>query len=169
MSTVFRARFVEKLRLFAKAENINLSNDLTKKLFSTPWVVYAKHPFKTVDNVIEYLGRYTHRVAISNHRFISIDNGRVKFWAKNYKKEGQREVVDLSAKEFLRRFCMHILPYKFRKIRHYGFLSNGCKKRYLQQIRSSLNEITFFTSVTQKSVMSYFSEFIGQYMHAKTS
>ena len=96
-------------------------------------------PFKTVHNVIEYLGRYTHRIAISNHRFISIDKGRVRFWAKNYRKEGKREVVDLAAKEFLRRFCMHILPHKFRKIRHYGFLSNGCKKRYLKQIRSSLN------------------------------
>lgn len=138
MSVVFRARFMEKLRAFAKSVDIRFSKEFTDELFSHQWVVYAKRPFKSVENVMEYLARYSHRVAISNSRIISIDGGRIKFWAKNYRKNGEKEVVDLSANEFLRRFCMHILPLRFRKIRHYGFLCNGQKKKYLEKIRLSL-------------------------------
>ncbi len=138
MSNVYRARFVSGLRKFAKEENIKLSKELTDKLFDTEWVVYAKRPFAGVKSVIEYLGRYTHRVAISNHRIIDISNGRVKFSIKNYKKGGRKEVCDLSAGEFLRRFCMHILPKKFLKIRHHGILSNRNKKKSLEIARKSL-------------------------------
>ena len=138
MSNVYRARFVSGLRKFAKEENIKLSKELTDKLFDKEWVVYAKRPFAGVKSVIEYLGRYTHRVAISNHRIIDISNGRVKFSIKNYKKGGRKEVCDLSAGEFLRRFCMHILPKNFLKIRHHGILSNRNKKKSLEIARKSL-------------------------------
>ena len=135
MSNVFRARFVSNLRKWAKIENIFLDKKLTDKLFEKQWVVYAKRPFGTVDSVIEYLGRYTHRIAISNHRIKSIDNDRISFSAKNYKNQGKKETINLSAQEFLRRFCLHILPRRFVKIRRYGFLCNGHKKRYLSEIR----------------------------------
>jgi len=139
MSNVYRARFVSGLRKFAKKENIKLSKKLTDKLFDVEWVVYAKRPFAGVKSVIEYLGRYTHKVAISNHRIIDIDNKRVKFSIKNYRKGGRKEVCDLSANEFLRRFCLHILPKKFLKIRHHGILSNRNKKESLEIARKSLN------------------------------
>ncbi|MEA3495681.1 MAG: IS91 family transposase [Bacteroidota bacterium] len=139
MSSVYRARFVEGLRNFAKEKNIILSKKLIDKLFEKDWVVYAKRPFNKVNSVIEYLGRYTHRIAISNHRIIDIKNGVIKFWAKNYKKEGNKEIVKLPVREFLRRFCLHILPRKFIKIRHYGFLSNRNKKKSLEQARKSLD------------------------------
>jgi len=138
MSSVFRARFVAGLRKFAKENRICLSKGLTDKLFEKEWVVYAKRPFKNPNSTIEYLGRYIHKIAISNHRIIDITNGRIKFWIKNYKKNGQKEICNLSANEFLRRFCLHILPRKFRKVRHYGFLSGRSKKKSLQQARKSL-------------------------------
>ena len=134
MSSVYRARFVEGLRSFAKEKNIILSKELTDNLFEKDWVVYAKRPFDKVNSVIEYLGRYTHRVAISNHRIIDISDGVIKFWAKNYKKEANKEIVKLPVNEFLRRFCLHILPRKFTKVRHYGFLSNRNKKKPLTQL-----------------------------------
>jgi hypothetical protein len=131
VSKVYRARFAAGLRKFAKEEDIKLSKKLTDILFEKEWVVYAKRPFENVNSVIEYLGRYTHRVAISNHRIIDIKNGRIKFWIKNYKNDrntsaalNNLEICDLSVYEFLRRFCMHILPKKFMKIRHNGILSN---------------------------------------------
>ena len=139
MSSVYRARFVAGLRKFANEEDIKLPKELTDKLFEKEWVVYAKRPFESVNSVIEYLGRYTHRVAISNHRIIDIKDGRIKFWFKNYKKNGKREICNLSANEFLRRFCMHILPKRFLKIRHNGILSNRSKKKSLAQARKSLN------------------------------
>ncbi len=141
MSPVFRARFVAGLRKFAKKEGIKLTKKITDKLFENEWVVYAKRPFENVNSVIEYLGRYTHKVAISNHRIVDIKNGRIKFWTKNYKKNGKKEVCNLSANEFLRRFCMHILPRKFLKIRHNGILSNRSKKKSLAQARKSLNVV----------------------------
>lgn len=138
MSKVFRARFIENMRDWAKSENVVLEKELVEKLFEKSWVVYAKQPFNSVLSVIEYLGRYTHRIAISNHRIKSIDKDRIRFSAKNYKKENQQEIVDLSSDEFLRRFSMHILPKKFIKIRRYGFLCNGHKTKYLEKIRKSL-------------------------------
>lgn len=138
MSKVYRARFVAGLRQFAKEKNIILPKELTDQLFDKEWVVYAKQPFKKVNSVIEYLGRYTHRIAISNHRIIDIKDNKISFWWKNYKNDGKKEVIVLSSNEFLRRFCMHILPRKFMKIRHYGILSNRNKKKSLQQARKSL-------------------------------
>lgn len=138
MSKVYRARFVAGLRYFANEKNIVLSKKITDQLFEKEWVLYAKRPFNEVNSVIEYLGRYTHRIAISNHRIIDIKDGKISFWWKNYKNQGKKEVIVLSSDEFLRRFCMHILPRKFMKIRHYGILSNRNKKKSLQQARKSL-------------------------------
>lgn len=110
-----------------------LVNSTKKK----PWTVYAKRPFGGPAQVFDYLGRYTHRVAINNHRIQHVGNGRVTFTAKNRKKN-KRYLVTLDAFEFIRRFCLHILPPRFMKIRAYGFLSNANKKAALALIRASL-------------------------------
>jgi len=139
MSQVFRARFVSGLREFAKEENICLSKELTDKLFEKEWVVYAKRSFENPSSTIEYLGRYIHKIALSNHQIVDIENNEISFLQKNYKNDGKKEVSKLSADEFLRRFCLHILPRKFCKVRHYGLLSGRNKTKSLEQARKSLN------------------------------
>jgi len=110
-----------------------LLNETKKK----KWNVYAKRPFGGPAQVLDYLGRYTHRVAISNHRIKNIADGRVAFTARNRKKKKTYPVV-LDAEEFIRRFTLHILPPNFMKIRFFGFLSHTNKKEALATIRTSL-------------------------------
>lgn len=129
MSRVFRGKFMEKLRKWAKSEGIGLSASLVDNLYHHCWVVYAKQPFFGPQQVVEYLGRYTHKIAISNHRIKSIENGRVTFTWKDYRDGEKRKLMTLQADEFLRRFCQHILPGGYVRIRHYGFLS--CRKKPL--------------------------------------
>ena len=98
-------------------------------LFQTDWVVYAKPAFGGASAVLRYLGRYTHRVAISNHRLLAFDGDRVTFQWKDYAHGDQRRTMTLSAMEFLRRFVQHILPRGFVRIRQSGFLANTCRDR----------------------------------------
>ena len=109
-------------------------------MYEKKWVIYAKRPFGGPKQVIEYLGRYTHKVAISNHRLKGFDKdkGMVTFEYKDYKDGGKKKEIDLTADEFIRRFVQHILPPKFRRIRHYGFLSNAAKGKSLEKARQSL-------------------------------
>ena len=102
---------------------------LLKKINDHKWVVYAKQPFFGPKQVIEYLGRYTHKVAISNHRIKSVDNGQVTFSWKDYRHGDVQKEMTLQATEFLRRFCQHVLPFRFVKIRHYGILSSRNKEK----------------------------------------
>jgi hypothetical protein len=92
-------------------------------LYRKDWVVYAKPPFGGPEQVFAYLGRYTHRVAISNFRLVALENGRVTFTLKDYADNGQRKTMTVSAVEFLRRFLLHVLPQRFTRIRHYGLLA----------------------------------------------
>lgn len=138
MSVVFRARFLEGCKAIAQKESFNLEQSTIDLLFNQPWVVYAKRPFKNVNTVLKYLARYTHRIAISNNRIDKVAGGRVCFKVKNYKNGGKKEDTSLSAEEFIRRFCLHILPARFRKIRHYGFLASRGKKENLATIRIDL-------------------------------
>lgn len=94
------------------------------KLYKTEWVVYCKPPFGSAEHVLEYLGRYTHRVAISNNRIVALENGYVVFKWRDYSDNNTEKFMTLCVNEFIRRFLMHILPQKFVKIRHYGILSN---------------------------------------------
>jgi hypothetical protein len=107
-------------------------------LYSKTWVVYCKEPFAGPKQVLAYLGRYTHRVAISNSRLLSMEEGKVTFKLKNYKKGGQKEVMELPVDHFLNRFLYHALPKGYRRIRMFGFLSNRYKQKNLDQIRSLL-------------------------------
>ncbi|MCB0595659.1 MAG: transposase, partial [Phaeodactylibacter sp.] len=106
--------------------------------WSQDWVVYAKAPFNGPQTVIEYLGRYTHKVAISNHRLVDITPQQVIFRYKDYRREAKVGLMVLDGVEFLRRFCLHILPPGFRRLRHYGILANFHKAHALQAARSSL-------------------------------
>ena len=133
MSKVFRAKFVALLR----ASGIK-DQDLMDKLFTKNWVVYGKRPFGGPKQVIEYLGRYTHKIAISNHRIKEVTDKEVRFGYKDYRKEGQKKEMTLSHVEFIRRFSLHILPRRFVRIRHYGILSSSWKRGKLQDLQESL-------------------------------
>jgi hypothetical protein len=110
-----------------------------KALSKTRWIAYAKRPFAGPDQVLEYLGRYTHRVAISNNRIISIDNGRVTFAYRNRQKDNQIKKMTLNADEFIRRFLLHVLPKGLMKIRYFGFLSHTIKKKDIALIRNLID------------------------------
>uniref|UniRef100_UPI00289949A3 IS91 family transposase n=1 Tax=Kaistella carnis TaxID=1241979 RepID=UPI00289949A3 len=112
--------------------------DLIDQLFTKNWVVYAKRPFGGPKQVIEYLGRYTHKVAISNHRIKEVTDKEVRFGYKDYRKGGKKKEMTLSNTEFVRRFSLHILPKRFVRIRHYGILSSSWKRGKLQDLQESL-------------------------------
>ena len=114
-------------------------NNLLQSLFSKNWVVYAKRPFGGPKQVIEYLGRYTHKVAISNSRIKNVSSSEVSFTYKDYKTGGITKLMLLANTEFIRRFAQHILPKRFVRIRHYGILSSSWKRGRLQQLQLSLN------------------------------
>jgi hypothetical protein len=124
MSTVFKNKYMEGFLKFIQTKNITIEKTLRETLYNKSWVVYAKQPFGGPAQVIEDLGGYKHKVAISNHRILSIADGKVSFMYKDYADGCRQKQMVLEATEFLRRFCMHILPPGFRKIRHYGFLAN---------------------------------------------
>ena len=127
MSIVYKNKFMEKLIAFLKEKKETMDVALRRKLYNLNWVVYAKQPFGGPKQVIEYIGRYSHKIAISNHRIKKIADGKVSFIYKDYVAGGVQKLMTLDAHEFLRRYCMHILPKRFVKIRHYGFLSSRGK------------------------------------------
>ena len=102
------------------------------------WVVYAKAPFAGPQQVVDYVGRYTHRVAISNHRIADIEDGQVTFDWRDYRDNNQQKIMTLSAEEFIRRFLLHVLPSGFHRIRYYGFLGNRYRKEKLEHCRQLL-------------------------------
>jgi len=112
---------------------------LINSLSKTRWIAYAKRPFAGPQQVLEYLGRYTHRVAISNNRIISIDNGRVTFTYKDRQRDDEIKKMTLDADEFIRRFLLHVLPKGLMKIRYFGFLSHTNKKEQIPLIRKLID------------------------------
>jgi hypothetical protein len=136
MSAVFRAKLVGEL-----TKKIGIPGDVRKAVFSKKWVVYAKQPFFGPKQVIEYLGRYSHKIAVSNHRIKTIANGQVTFTVKDYKNGGRKKNLTLEEQEFIRRFALHILPKGFTRIRHYGILSSSSKKKCKTMIDSQLGKL----------------------------
>lgn len=130
MSKVFRARFSAFLR-----KQFSLDDILFGTLFGKNWVVYCKRPFYGPTQVIEYLGRYTHKIAISNHRILNLADGTVSFSAKDYRQGGKKHIIHLSDREFIRRFALHILPRGFTRIRHYGILGSSVKKLIIPRLQ----------------------------------
>ena len=139
MSRKFRGKFLSyiretKLEYYGKnkeLENPAIYNELINQMYNKEWIVYCKEPFQNANSVIEYLGRYTHRVAISNERIVKIEDGKVTFKWRDYKDENKMKEMTVTIEEFIRRFLIHILPPKFMKIRYYGILGNRNKKKKL--------------------------------------
>jgi hypothetical protein len=136
LSGVFRARFVEQLRIMLTQNSINGTEPAG--LFDKDWVVFAKQAFGGPKQVINYLGRYTHRTAISNDRILKVDKHTVTFSWKDYANNYKKQVTSLTGEDFIRLFCLHILPPGYTRIRHYGFLSSASKKKSLAIIRMAL-------------------------------
>jgi len=150
LSEVFRGKFIERLKAAYYDGNLSIPSKLKRledpnrferwidDLVERNWVVFTKPPFKTPEKVVRYIGRYTHKVAISNSRILSIDKGDVRFQYKDYKDSGCIKECRLRASEFIRRFLMHVLPDGFHRIRHFGLFSNGRCKAKVAQIRELL-------------------------------
>jgi len=138
LSMVFRGKFMHYMRQVRQCEKLKLSGNEYKKLKNTlhakKWIVDVRDPVKNPEHVLEYLARYTHRVAIANSRIRAIKEGMVTFTAKNRKKK-RTETITITAVEFIRRFLLHSLPKGFVRIRHYGFLANRNRSANLNTIR----------------------------------
>jgi hypothetical protein len=146
----FRKRYLHKLETVYLKEKLifpgstaefgekQTFEELIQSLSEVKWIAYAKSPFAGPEQVLEYLGRYTHRVAISNNRIVAIDNGKVTF---TYRDRGKNETkaMTIDADEFIRRFLLHILPKNFMKIRYFGFLANKNKKQAIPILRKLIN------------------------------
>lgn len=134
LSKVFRAKYCQKLKEKEPIKYEQIRQDLWQK----PWVVFAKKPFGSPNSVVEYLGRYTHKIAISNHRIKAVDDQNVTFEYKDYRMAGVKKQMTLTHQEFIRRFSLHILPKRFVKIRYYGFLSSTWKREKLKILQEKL-------------------------------
>ncbi len=133
MSKVFRAKYVKALKARIEPEK-----ELINHLFQKEWVVYAKRPFGHPKAVLEYLGRYTHKVAISNYRVLDIDSQKTTFSYKDYRQGAQKLEMSLDNLEFIRRFSMHILPKGLVRIRHFGILGSSAKQITIPLIHQEL-------------------------------
>jgi len=136
-----QAYAAKKLQFYGELQPLSDPKNFARylePLRDSEWVVYAKPPFGGPERVMDYLGRYTHRVAISNNRLKELKDGQVTFTYKDYKHGQQHKVMTLSADEFLRRFLLHVLPNSFQRIRHYGLLGNRHRAEHLARCRELL-------------------------------
>ena len=153
LSCLFRRLFLEllekaldegKLKFFSSLQELEDRKAFLRYLAplrKKEWVVYAKTPFAGPQQVLDYVGRYTHRVAISNNRILNIEDGQVIFRYKDYRDGSQQKTMTLSADEFIRRFLLHVLPEGFHRIRYFGFLGNRYRKEKLEQCRRLLGMV----------------------------
>jgi len=151
LSRLYRRLFLERLTAAFDAGDLTFFGDLAAlrepaafARYLAPshdieWVVYAKRQFGGARQVLDYLGRYTHRVAIANGRLLACDDGAVRFRWKDYRASNKSKAMTLDAGEFMRRFLMHVLPKGFRRIRHFGFLANARRAQKLEKIRAALD------------------------------
>jgi Putative transposase/Transposase zinc-binding domain len=151
LSRLYRRLFLTKLAAAQQAGKLRFSGDLERlanpnafasllaPLRHVEWVVYAKRPFAGPGQVLAYLSRYTHRVAISNRRLVAFDDGRVSFAWKDYAHGAALKHMTIDVHEFIRRFLLHVLPDGFQRIRHYGFLANGHRRAKVALIRRLLD------------------------------
>lgn len=147
LSKLFRGKFLAylkdlhaegKLKYPGELESPGAFNALISQLYQKDWVSYCKTPFQRTQDVIDYLGRYTHRIAISNHRLIKLDDDKIAFRWRDYADENKTKIMTLKADEFIRRFLLHVLPDRFVKIRHYGLLANRCRREKIERARELL-------------------------------
>ena len=150
LSALFRRLFLESLQQAYEQGELQFFSELEvladprvfaarlRRIRSRSWVVYAKAPFGGPRQVLAYLGRYTHRVAISNQRLRTLEDGKVTFDWKDYRDDNRNKTMTLEAGEFIRRFLLHALPPRFQRIRHYGFLANVHRRHNLALCRQLL-------------------------------
>jgi len=172
LSRVFRGKFLAGLKRLRRGKKLQCAGpaaaladprqfaDLLRRLHRHDWVVYAKPAFGGPMQVLRYLGRYTHRVAISNHRLLGFDQERVTFRWKDYARGGKQRQMTLTATEFLRRFFLHVLPKGFVRIRHFGFLANRFRASHLLLSRRLLAS----SSATELRVGTHDLPFEGAYL-----
>jgi hypothetical protein len=151
LSTVFRGKFIAALKHAFDSHALTLAGStavlaqprqrmrLLAALYEHDWVVYAKRPFAGPEQVLQYLGRYTHRIALTNSRLVSCDERTVRFRYKDYAAGNRRKVMSLDAQEFIRRYLLHVLPRGFMRIRHYGLNANRDKRHKLARARAALH------------------------------
>lgn len=163
LSRMFRGKFVAglkraflqgKLRFPGSMKRLAEQKafyEFLRPLFRQDWVVYAKRPFGGPEHVLQYLARYTHRVAISNHRIINVADGKVTFRWKDYAHKNKQRLLTVTAEEFLRRFLLHTLPRGFVRIRFYGFLANRRRRTLLARCRRILANQPLLPSATAGS------------------
>jgi hypothetical protein len=152
LSRLFRRLFLElfmrafnqdRLNFYGKTSHLSdpeLFSEFIEKCFKIEWVVYAKPPFAGAERILDYLGRYTHRIAISNNRLLRLEDGKVTFAWRNYQQGNKFQTMTLQAEEFIRRFLLHVLPSGFMRIRYFGFLSNRQRARKLNRCRDLLHQ-----------------------------
>jgi hypothetical protein len=177
LSQVFRGKFIAALTPAFASHQLQFAGTteplaqphaqrhFIAQLRSTPWVVYTKQPFASPEHVLDYLGRYTHRVAISNNRLLSTDGTTVRFRYKDYAHGNRHKVMRLEAHEFLRRFLLHVLPAGFMRIRHYGILANRTKSAMLAAAREALNAPAPAQPVARESVEAFWLRIARRDIH----
>jgi hypothetical protein len=138
LSRVFRGKFLSLLQHNIDGGKLQIKGEEVEKAGKKNWVVYAKKPFGSPHAVLDYLGRYTHRVALSNDRILQVRDGEVALSYRDRKEGDRKKTMNLEAQEFIRRFLLHVLPDGFMRIRHFGFLANRSKKQALAQCRKLL-------------------------------
>jgi hypothetical protein len=150
MSALFSGKFLDYLRKSYESEELAFPGVIEylkepaafevfrRQFYHKRWVVYCKPPFNGVQGVLQYLSRYTHRIAISNNRILKLENGTVSFLWRDYSNGNKEKIMTLNADEFIRRFLLHVLPDRFVKIRHYGLLANRRRKNNIALCRKLL-------------------------------
>jgi hypothetical protein len=173
LSTVFRAKYRDGLKrlyheqaLCFTSTTCHLEHPEAFKRFlqdicRKKWIVYAKAPFGSAEQTLDYLGRYTHRVAISNHRLLDMQGDQVRFTFRNRQQGDRPEIEQLHAHTFIQRFLMHVLPSGFVRIRHYGLLANRCKAYTLPLCRQAMGQAEPPPSPPPKSVTQWIEQWTG--------
>jgi hypothetical protein len=177
LSTVFRGKFLARLSRDLDAGRLRLEGPtaqllqarhhsrLLARLRASAWVVYAKQPFGGPEQVLDYLGRYTHRVAISNQRLLSIDDEKVLFRYRDYAHGNRNKTMALDAAEFIRRFLLHVLPSGFMRIRHYGIIANRGKREHLVAAREALGAPTLQHTVEPETIEAFWLRVANRDIH----
>jgi hypothetical protein len=150
LSRVFRGKFISYLKKAFSEGKLTFPGRLAhlaveahflqsiNRLWEKDWIVYSKAPFNGPRKVLDYLGRYTHRVAIANHRIVKVEDGLVTFQYRDRRDGDKSKLMTINAEEFIRRFLLHVIPDSYKRIRHFGFMANRCKKQQLRKCRELL-------------------------------
>jgi hypothetical protein len=162
MSALFRGKFLDYLKTSFESGDLifpggigHLKDPKTFEVFRgqfyhKKWVVYCKPPFDGAEGVLKYLGRYTHRIAISNNRILKVQDGDVSFRWRDYADEDKQKTMTLKADEFIRRFLLHVLPHRYVRIRHFGLLANRSRKDNISLCRELIDGCKTVTKDKEK-------------------